>query len=163
MTGSIWTSSSPTSIAACVSIVIALAFRSTVDVPKWGICIKWISPSNECHQLFWISSAPCLPCPWYVFVLFTRQICDCSQLLHRIVQFSAGRSWQIPNRLVCFCNTSPSRKTPTRRQAPRQYMFDSKVCGHPCPKLVAPPDNMHYMGELLVNIGICVFQPGHLF
>ena len=29
--------------------------------------------------------------------------------------------------------------------------------------LLLSPDNMHYLGELLVNIGIRVFQPGHLF
>ena len=42
-------------------------------------------------------------------------------------------------------------------------MFDKKVCGQSCPKLVAPPDNMHSLGEMPVNIGIRVFQPSHLF
>ena len=36
----------------------------------------------------------------------------------------------------------------------RFLVFDNKVCGQPCSKLIAPPDNMDTLGELPVNIGI---------
>ena len=52
-------------------------------------------------------------------VLFTRLICDWCQLMHRIVHFRAGRSWQIPNKSLGFCHAPSSRKTITRFQVPR--------------------------------------------
>ena len=49
----------------------------------------------------------------------------------------------------------------TKQIAGVLYLFDNKVCGQSCPKLVAP-DNMHSVGELHVNIRMRVFQPSHL-
>ena len=99
----------------------------------------------------------CLGCDTSLCCSLVCYVTDVSCCI-ALFTLSAGTSWQIPNKSLGFCHASPSRKTITRLQAPRQYLFDNKVCGQLCPKSVPPPDNMHSLGELPVNIGIRVFQ-----